>query len=168
MWGNLIFVLHVYKFHPYHNLCILILSYCAHKFHTHHNLDILILSCCAHKSDFHCNLCIVIFVYRAHKYDLHNNSCIVICLLCLHLVFCLDFLQSTRHFMQHFVNWLFLFLKRSNNKKCLHFVYCFFSIFISYQAHGKYKWSLKIKLDNPMSVDEETIPMVHQNKDYDY
>ena len=31
----------------------------------------------------------------------------------------------------------FLFLKHSNNKKCLYFVHCFFSIFISHQAHEK-------------------------------
>ena len=34
--------------------------------------------------------------------------------------------------------WL-LILKHSNNKKCLHFVHCFFSIFINHQAHEKYK-----------------------------
>ena len=28
-------------------------------------------------------------------------------------------------------------------------------------------WSLKIKMDNPMFVDEEDIPMVHQDEDYD-
>ena len=29
-------------------------------------------------------------------------------------------------------------------------------------------WSLKIKMDNPTFVDEETIEMVHQDEDYDY
>ena len=29
------------------------------------------------------------------------------------------------------------------------------------------KWSLKIKMDNPVFVDEETIAMVHQDEDYD-
>ena len=29
------------------------------------------------------------------------------------------------------------------------------------------KWSLKIKMDNPVLVDEETIPMAHQDEDYD-
>ena len=28
-------------------------------------------------------------------------------------------------------------------------------------------WSLKIKMDNPVFVDEEDIPMVHQDEDYD-
>ena len=65
-----------------------------------------------------------------------------LCLPCSHLVCCFDF---SKHFTQHFVNWPFLlFLKHSNTKKCFHFVHCFFSIFISNQAHEKYNWSLTL------------------------
>ena len=140
IWGNLVLVFHVHKFHPHHNLCIVIFSCCAHKPDFHHNLCILILSCCAHKPDFRhnlCNLifpccahksgfrhnlCIVILSCCAHKSDFRDNICIVILSSCaaksdfrhnlcesLHLVCCLDFLQLSKHFMQHFVNWFFCF-----------------------------------------------------------
>ena len=68
-----------------------------------------------------------------------------LCLPCLHLVCWFNFLQLSKHFTQHFVNCpvLLLFLKHSNNKKCLHFVHCFFCISINHQAHEKYHLVVK-------------------------
>ena len=128
----------------HHNVCNVILSCCAHKFDFHHNLCIVILSCCAHELGYRRNLCIVIFSCCAHKFDFHHNLFhFGLCLPYLHLACCFDF---SKHFMRHFVNCdVFLFLKHLNDKKCLHFVHCFFSILISHQAHEKYEWSLKIK-----------------------
>ena len=40
-------------------------------------------------------------------------------------------------------------------------------IFMFVKAHEKYKWSLIIKMDNPMFLDQETIPMFHQDEGYD-
>ena len=51
----------------------------------------------------------------------------------------------------------------------MHFADFFFSIFIRAIMPMKNAiWSLKIKMDNPTFVDEETIEMVHQDEDYDY
>ena len=86
-------------------------------------------------------------------------------LLCSHLVCYIDFSQ---HFTQCFVNCAarLLILKHSNDKGCLHLVHRSFSIFISHRAHEKYHLITKNKMDNSAFVDEEDIPMVHQDDYY--
>ena len=66
-----------------------------------------------------------------------------LCLPCLHLICCLDILQVSKHFTQHFVNGAvrFLILKQSNNISCLHFVHCFFSIFINIGPMKNNRWT---------------------------
>ena len=39
--------------------------------------------------------------------------------------------------------------------------------YVSSRSTRNEKWSPKIKIDYPMFVDEQTIPMVHQDDDYD-
>ena len=46
-------------------------------------------------------------------------------------------------------------------------MHCFVSIFISHRAREKYHLVTKNKIDNPAFVNEEDIPMVHQDDDYD-
>ena len=43
----------------------------------------------------------------------------------------------------------------------------FFFFFTFVQDNQKWKAVTKNKMDNPIFVDEETIPMVHQGEDYD-
>ena len=83
----------------------------------------------------HCDLLLLCSQIWLSPQSLHCD----LFLPCLHLVCCFDFLQTTKHFMQHFVNWAvrLLILKHSNDKGWLHFVHCFFSIFINHQAHEK-------------------------------
>ena len=40
-------------------------------------------------------------------------------------------------------------------------------IFTFLQGNRKWKVVTENKMDNPVFVDEETIPMTHQNEDYD-
>ena len=78
---------------------------------------------------------------------LHSQQ-ISLSLPCSHFLFPLYIFSLYKYFEQRFVNCavhLFI-LKHLNNKKCLHFVHCFLSVFINHQAYKKYHWSLlKVK-----------------------
>ena len=78
-----------------------------------------------------------------------------LCLLCLHLVCCPDF---SKHFTQHFVNCPVrgLTMNSLTNKKKLHFIHCFFSIFINHQAYEKYHFLTKNKMENPALLVRKT------------
>ena len=110
------------------------------KWSHHHKQDRLIVANCTVKSVFMLFLVSPLYIFLLCK---HFEQRLVICAVRL------------------------LILKHSNNKGCLHFVHCFFSIFINHQAHEKYHLVTKNKMDNPTFVDEENIPMVNQDKDYE-
>ena len=128
MWSTLIFSCCAHKFDSHRSPYIVIFSFYAHKFGFHRSPCILILSSCARKFGFHRSPCILIFSCCAHKYDLHYNPCTLVFAFRVYTWFvALTFCRcpNTLH------NTFFVFFKKhSNNKKCLHFVHCFFSIFI--------------------------------------
>ena len=141
------FVCCVHKSDFLHNLCIVIFSCCARKSDFRHSLCILILSCCAHKFDFRHKKGILIFACCAHKYDLHHNPCIVILVFHVYTWFvaltfcrCPNTLHNTL-----LIVYFFWFLKHSSNKKCLHFVHFFFSVFKNHQVLEKYHLAIKNK-----------------------
>ena len=126
MWDSLIFVFHVHKSDFHHKKCILIFSFCAHKFDFRHKKCIVILSCCAHKPVPRHTICILIFLFRVHTWFVVLTSPNILCNTLLIDFFCC--FQNTQII----------------KSVCILYA-VFFSIFISHQAHEKYKWSLKIK-----------------------
>ena len=110
------------------------------KWSHHHKQDRLIVANCTVKSVFMFFLVSPLYIFLLCK---HFEQRLVICAVRL------------------------LILKHSNNKGFLHFVHCFFSIFINHQAHEKYHLVTKNKMDNPTFFDEEDISMVNQDEDDD-